>query len=188
MISMEDQLEYFSLKNHLIEYELQKIQNSGIDIGHKKTETIKTIPTDVFPPDIVNKSKKMAEHYAISYIVENSLRVLIRDTLSESDPSWLENLIPDEMLERAKKHRKEEEEFGIEPNEDILTYLDFGDLIVVLQSNKRLFENISDINKAISKLYTMKQSRNMIAHGRDIDKREEERIRLAVEDWTKIAY
>ena len=44
------------------------------------------------------------------------------------------------------------------------------------------------MNKAMSKLYTLKQSRNMIAHARPIDEREAERIRLAVEDWTKIVY
>lgn len=136
----------------------------------------------------MEESKQMAEHYAISYVVENALRLLIRETLSEQDEEWLQNLIPTDVMDRANKHRKEEEESGIEPNEEILTYLDFGDLISIPHNNKKLFDGISDMNKAISKLYTLKQSRNMITHGRFINDREAERIRLVVEDWTKIVY
>ena len=188
MTKIEEQIEFFGLKNQSLEYELQKLQDLGIDIGYKKIETMEKINIDIFPHEIVLKSKAMAEHYAISYIVENALRLLIRETLSEQNEKWLQDLIPPDVLSRAQKHRKEEEEFGIEPNDDILTYLDFGDLITILRDNKKLFENISDINKAISKLYTLKQSRNMIAHGREINERESERIRLAVEDWMRIAY
>ena len=92
-----------------MEGELAKLEKSGIEIGHIDTvkEKDELVDTDLFESEILQKAKKMADFYILYFSLENSVRKLITDVLSEKHGTeWWEKQVPDGVKTNVKKLQK----------------------------------------------------------------------------------
>lgn len=179
-------VEYFLLKNAKLERSLSTLQKSGIDIGYSPPNLTPIIDIDLFPYKIWAQSEKMAEYYKIYFSMENSIRQMIKTVLLEKYGfDWLKK-IPPKIHEKALSFKKEEEEAGMEVSQEILEYMDFGDLITILESNKREFDNIGNMTQAKHLLSSFIKSRNMIAHCRLLTEDEQTRFFTLVKTWLRM--
>lgn len=124
---------------------------------------------EILPNDIKIKGYYMAEIYAYLYAVENSLRLFIMKVAGE-------NLLISSQLKRNIDIRKEKERenkwLSIRGSEDIF-YLDFKDLVTIIDNNWVIFKNyFPDQGFIIPKIKEMAECRNHIAHNSYIDKDE----------------
>ncbi|MDH3488299.1 MAG: hypothetical protein OEL82_09700 [Nitrosopumilus sp.] len=82
--SISDKVEFFGMKNLILETELLKLEKNGLEIGH--ADTIKkeeVVDPELFEIDIRKSAKKMADYYVLYYCLENTIRRMIKDTLFE---------------------------------------------------------------------------------------------------------
>ena len=179
-------LEYFLLKNQSIENALIKLQKRGYDIGYAEQAIESPVDPELFPRKIRHEAKKMSNFYIVYYCMENSIRQLIEQVLSEKDSNWWNNMIPEDVKTRALKHRQEEEDLGMETSDELLEYTEFGDLITILEKNAKHFDIINNMRSAKSKLIGFIKSRNIVAHCRMLSDDERDRFELIVKDWLRI--
>ena len=60
------------------------MEREGIDIGHSITlKKDELVDTELFEHNILKRAKKMADFYILYFSLENSVRQLIRDILTE---------------------------------------------------------------------------------------------------------
>jgi len=85
-----DELEYFLLKNQSIEDALIKLQKRGYEIGYAEQAIESPVDPELFPRKIRYEAERMANFYILYYCMENSIRQLIKQVLSEKDPNWWE--------------------------------------------------------------------------------------------------
>lgn len=183
----ENLIDYFFLKNLNLEQSLVNLQTNGIDIGYNSQKSNGIIDIDLFPFKIWIKAEKMAEFYKIYFTLENSIRDMIKTVLQEKYGSdWLKH-IPKKVLDGMNKFRKEEMESGMEISNDILEYAYFGDLITILESNERDFDNIGDLKKAKPILSSFNKSRNVVAHSRMLTQDEISRFLVLVKTWLRMS-
>ena len=179
-------IEYFFLKNVKLEQTLIKLQESGIDIGYNIQKSTNVIDTDLFPYRVWADAEKSSEFYKIYFSMENSIRDMIFTVLLEKyGLGWLKR-IPENILNEMKRFKKQEEESGIETSDAILDYADFGHLIVILEHNKRDFDNIGNMTRAKQILSDFVKSRNIIAHCRKLTDDEKDRFLVSVKTWLRI--
>jgi hypothetical protein len=82
--SIANQIRNFGMRNLQLESDLERIESSGIDIGHATTIKKKeVVDPELFEADIRQSAKKMITYYSLFFSFENSLRRLIRQTLTE---------------------------------------------------------------------------------------------------------
>ena len=103
--NMEDQLMLFGMKNLLLEKSLEKIENDGIDIGHASTlKKDELVDAELFEHEILKKGNKMADFYALYFSLENSVRKLVQDVLTEKHGTdWWETKVPSGVKDAVKK-------------------------------------------------------------------------------------
>ena len=184
-----DALKLFTMKNLLLETDLAKLENSGLEIGH--IETIKKdeiVDIELFESDIRAQARKMANFYVLYYCIENSIRRLISERLTKYGGNWWDQKVPEGIRNEVKDKQSKEKEtaFSIR-SDDPLSYTNFGELIDILNSN---FEDFSDIirsKKAMQQVLSPFNSlRNVIAHSCELNDDEIKRVELLVKDWLRI--
>src|SRR3990170_3511202 len=108
------------MKNLMLEGELAKLERSGIELGHAQTiKKDELVDTDLFELEILRKAKKMADFYVLYYSLENSVRKLITDVLSEKHGvEWWEKKVPNGVKDNVKKLQKEERETAMSIRSD----------------------------------------------------------------------
>ena len=101
----EESIKLFGMQNLLLETELKKLEDSGIQIEHTKTiQQAEIVDVDLFEVDIVQEARRMADFYAIYYAVENSIRRLISGRLSEKHgPKWWKEKVPGGVQTEVEK-------------------------------------------------------------------------------------
>lgn len=71
-------LQLFAMRNLLLESDLEKLENSGVNIDHlKNIEKAQLVDIEQFEFDIIQSAKKMADFYVLYFAFENSIRRLI---------------------------------------------------------------------------------------------------------------
>ena len=84
-----------------------------------------------FSADVRENALMMAEHYKLFYMLENDIRRLIDDTLTEDNkgPDWWNKYAPDSAKAEYKGNQQREQEAGFTPRSDNpLDYVTFGHL------------------------------------------------------------
>ncbi len=138
-----------------------------------------------------SRAKRMAEHYELFHMLENSIRQLITATLKESDPiDWWTKLVPEVVRTNAKKNRDREVNEGISlRSEELIEYTNFGELGEIIKSNWSIFGGIFSrgsilaVEKIMARLNTL---RAPIAHSGGLSEDEVLRLKLTVRDWFKL--
>lgn len=187
---LRTQILMYGMRNFMLEGELAKLERSGIDIGHKTTlEKDELVDTDLFEHEILKTGRKMADFYVLYFSLENSVRKLITDVLSEKyGEDWWELKVPVGVKENVKKIQQAERDTAVSIRSDEnLSYTTFGEMIDIFNSNWSDFSDILRSQKSVqSTLSQFNKVRNVIAHSCELNDDEILRFKLLIKDWLRI--
>jgi hypothetical protein len=108
----EHNLRYFMLNNLAIESAIQSVETkSGLDFGHRKKDGNEQdqIYYPQFSRQVREDAERMAQNYILFYSLENSIRDLITDVLSEKHGEnwWIESgVVPEIVVKSAENNQK----------------------------------------------------------------------------------
>jgi energy-converting hydrogenase A subunit M len=185
-----DQIKLFGMHNLLLETDLKKLEDSGIAIDHAKTiQQAEIVDVDLFEADILQEARKMADFYALYYSLENSIRRLISERLSEKHgASWWKECVPEGVRREVEKKQRDEKDTTMSiRSEDPLAYTNFGELISVFDQNWSDFSDTLRSQKAMQTILSQfNKIRNVVAHSCALNEDEITRFELFVKDWFRI--
>lgn len=180
----------YGMKNLMLETELAKVEDSGIDIGHKATiKEDQIVDTDLFEDDILRSARKMADLYVLYFAFENSVRRLISTRMKEKyGANWWDTQVPHDLKNEVSGRKQREADSGMSVrSEDPLTYVTFGELITIFDANWVDFADTIRNQKAMQKvLSSLNQIRGVIAHSTELSEDEILRFKLYIKDWLRI--
>jgi energy-converting hydrogenase A subunit M len=189
-MSVSDAIKLFGMHNLLLETDLKKIEESGIQIEHAKTiQRAEIVDVDLFESDILQEARKMADFYALYYSLENSIRRLISERLSEKHgPNWWKDRVPEGVQKEVEKKQREEKDTTMSiRSEDPLAYTNFGELISIFDQNWGDFSDTLRSQKAMQTILSQfNKIRNVVAHSCALNEDEIMRFKLFVKDWFRI--
>jgi hypothetical protein len=187
---IRNQLLVFGMKNLRLEGVLYYLEKQGIEIGHsiarKKEETV---DTEMFEHDILTRAERMADFYVLYFALENSVRRLVTEVLSEKYGSeWWTKAVPEGVRTEVAKKQKEELDTAMTiRSSDPLAYTNFGELISIFNANWDEFSEVLRSQRSVQDtLSQFNKIRNIIAHSCDLDDQEVQRLKLLVNDWIRI--
>ena len=185
-----DRIKVFGMNNLMLESSLSNLEKSGIEIGHIQTiEKDEIVDKELFEFDIRKRAKKMADFYVLYYCLENTIRRLITDGLSEKyGPNWWNTYVPEGVKTEVKKRQDQEKETAMSiRSDDPLAYISFGAFIAILDKNWTDFSDILRSQKAMQQILSQfNQVRNVIAHSCELNDDEIMRFTLLIKDWLRI--
>jgi hypothetical protein len=189
-MSVSDDIKLFGMHNLLLETDLRKLEESGIAIDHAKSiQQAEIVDVDLFEGDILLEARKMASFYVLYYSLENSIRRLISERLSEKHgAAWWKNKVPEGVQKEVEKKQREERETIMSfRSEDPLAYTNFGELISVFDANWIDFSDTLRSQKAMQTILSQfNKIRNVVAHSCSLNEDEIKRFELSVKDWFRI--
>ena len=189
-MSITDDVKLFGMHNLMLETELQKLEESGVQIEHAKTiQKVEIIDVDLFESDILQEARKMADFSTLYYSLENSIRRLIFERLSEMHgPNWWKDKVPEELQKEVGKKQKEERDTTMSiRSEDPLYYTNFGELILILDATWDDFSDTLRSPKAMRAILSQfNKIRNVVAHSCALNEDEITRFKLLMKDWFRI--
>jgi hypothetical protein len=143
-----------------------------------------------FSADVRDNAVLMAEHYKLFYMLENDIRRLIDDSLSEHHGSsdWWDTYAPATAKEEMKGNLQRERDAGFTPRSDNpLDYITFGQLGDIIRTNWALFGGILSNQKALDRvMFSLNNLRGPIAHCGVLAEDEIDRLKLTVKDWFRL--
>src|SRR5437868_10565254 len=151
-MSFSDDIKLFGMHNLLLETELKKLEDSGIQIEHSKTiQRAEIVDVDLFESDILQEAKKMADFYSLYYSLENSIRRLISERLSEKHGAgWWKEKVPEGVQKEVEKKQRDEKDTTMSIRSvDPLAYTNFGELISIFDQNWGDFSDTLRSQKAM---------------------------------------
>ncbi|MDR2407923.1 MAG: hypothetical protein LBE13_07415 [Bacteroidales bacterium] len=185
-----DRVKLFGLNNLLLENDLLKLEKGGLSIGHAQTITsAELVDAELFELDIRKKAHKMAKFYELYFCLENSIRKLILDVLSDKhSTSWWDMIVPDKVKNEVTSKQKQEKDTPMSiRSEDPLAYTSFGELMDIFNKNWSDFSDVIRSQRAMQKtLSQFNDIRNVIAHSCELNDDEILRFTLLVKDWLRI--
>jgi HEPN superfamily Swt1-like protein len=189
-MAVNDLIKLFGMQNLLLESELKKLEDSGVQIDHTKTiQKAEIVDVDLFESDILHAARRMADFYVIYYALENSIRRLISERLREKHgPNWWNDKVPEGVRNEVAKKQKEERDTTMSiRSEDPLAYTNFGELIPIFSANWSDFSDTLRSEKAMYQILSQfNKIRNTVAHSCELNDDEITRFKLSVKDWFRI--
>jgi HEPN superfamily Swt1-like protein len=189
-MTLADDVKLFGMHNLMLESELSKLEESGVQIEHTKTiQKAEVVDVELFENDILQQARKMADFYVLYYSLENSIRRLISERLSEKHgPTWWKSKVPLALQAEVEKKQKEERDTTMSiRSEDPLTYTNFGELIGIFDANWADFSDTLRSQKAMQQILSQfNKIRNVVAHSCELNEDEIIRFKLLVKDWFRI--
>lgn len=183
-------LKLFSMRNLLLEADLAKLEKNGIAIDHiRNVSKDDIVDVELFDADILAQARKMANFYVLYYSMENSIRNLISERMSEQHGSnWWNERVPEDLKKNVeKKQRDEKDSVMAIRSDDPLTYTNFGELIGILDANWADFSDTIRSQKAMqTTLSSLNKVRNVIAHSCELTADDVLRFELLIKDWLRL--
>lgn len=182
-------IKLFGLNNVLVESEIRRVEREkDVDFGHRRPSQSKAERKfyPQFPERLRNEADAMAEHYALFYCLETSIRELIVDRLSEQHgDNWWNSAVPEAVRTNAEKNRKSEVRAGVTLRSDaLIDYTNFGELGEIIKTNWDLFgDMLRDIVAVQRILASLNTLRAPIAHCKLLAEDEVVRLHLGLRDW-----
>ena len=189
MTKRVNRVRLFALNNLAIEAGLQRVERDhDIDIGHRPVVEGKIDETyyPQFDEKVRREAVEMSANYRVFYCLENSIRLLISDILSEKHGAeWWTTKVPDQVRTHVAATQKKERESGIAVrSQDAIDYTTFGELGEIIKSNWSDFSDVFQDIKALEKVIsTLNVLRGPIAHCKPLAEDEVVRLHLSVRDW-----
>ncbi|MFG1346173.1 Swt1 family HEPN domain-containing protein [Xanthobacter autotrophicus DSM 431] len=189
-MNTEDILELFVLKCAALKREVDEfVPQTGSGADSKDIVKIEPLLSQ-FSTNIRNNAMEMAAHYKLFYMLENEIRRLIDDTLTEHSggPDWWDIYAPESAKIEYRANLQREQEAGFTPrSENPLDYVTFGHLGDIIRSNYSLFGGILSNQKAMGRImYSLNNLRGPIAHCGLLAEDEVDRLMLTVKDWFRL--
>jgi len=189
-MGVNELIKLFGMQNLLLESELKKLEESGVQIEHTKTiQKAEIVDVDLFESDILQEARRMADFYVIYYALENSIRRLISERLLEKHGlTWWQDKVPEGVRnEVAKKQKEEMDTIMSIRSEHPLAYTNFGELISIFDANWKDFSDTLRSQKAMQQILAQfNKIRNTVAHSCELNDDEITRFKLSVKDWFRI--
>jgi HEPN superfamily Swt1-like protein len=189
-ITTAEQLQLFGMRNLLLEAEFARLEERGVEIGHAKTIQRETlVDVELFDRDIRVEARRMADFYVVYYCLENTVRRLIAERLQDKHgASWWDAAVPNGIKQAvAEKQLQEKDTVLAIRSDDPLSYVNFGELIAIIESNWNSFSDTIRSKKAMKQtLSQFNQIRNVIAHSCSLSPNDTARLKLLVNDWLNI--
>lgn len=165
----DDILRNFGMANLLAEASLSEVERKhSIDLERAFDDELQDETYyPQFDEEIRSQASKMADHYEIFYCLEQTIRLLISERLSELGEDWWDTKIPQQVKTEAKKRHDEEVNKGITPRSfDLIDYTNFGELSSIIGTNwddcfSDIFSSRNAVRSVLSMLNTL---RGPIAH------------------------
>lgn len=185
----EDKLYSFVMRGELTKITLD---GSGIVSKHSSSEAlaqdyIKCLSLDLLDDDCVNSAKIMATVYTAIAAFENMVRqFVVKILLEHKGETWWEDSVSEKIRKAAESRKKEEEKikWHTQRGDSVINYIEFGDLVSIMQQNYDLFEvHIISIDWARQIIQTLERSRNVIMHSGELGRKDIERIGTNIRDW-----
>ena len=193
MYSAEDTLKLFGISNHLLEYDLDRIEKEfGIDLQRGHLSTIEK--DESYYPQIDrairSEAAKMAPYYEIFYSLEKTIRGLIVESLAESAGKnwWTSGRIPSKIKGEAEARMRKEINTGTTPRStEPIAFTTFGELGEIIKANEDVFGGMFRAPQAVEKVMSnLNTLRGPIAHCSPLAEDEVVRLRLSVRDWFRL--
>lgn len=190
MNKISSKLENFAFKNLMLETDLIKLEESGIDLQHIDSISQKDIvDKDLFEQDILSSARKMARFYVYYYAFENSVRRLISGRLEENyGINWWELKAPVGVKNSVSENQRKERDTAMAIRSDSqLDYANFGELIDIINNNWDDFSDTIRSKKAMESVISQfSKIRNVIAHSCELEEDDIFRLKLLIKDWFRI--
>ena len=170
---------------------LDRFEQDGVALraGSDPRALQRVLPLEDFSPDVRRSAMSTLAAYLAFYCLENSIRELITERMTENHGSdWWNTKAPAGIREKVAKRQEAEGDnrWHISRGAGDLYYTDFGDLKSILQSSWTDFSDLfPDQNWVLSRMTELEASRNIIAHMNPLDDRENGRLKLYLQDWTR---
>ncbi|WP_321327286.1 Swt1 family HEPN domain-containing protein [uncultured Parasphingorhabdus sp.] len=186
----DEQLELFFLKVASMQLAVEESMPSkpiasAADLNDKQLRA----SVSQFSSSLRDSAESMAEFYKLFYMLENDMRKLINDTLSDSfEENWWDDHAPPNVQEEVRLNQKRELEFGVTSrSDDNLDYTTFGQLGDIIRHNWDLFGGIISNQKALGRVMSsLNNLRGPIAHCGVLADDEIDRLKLTVKDWFRL--
>lgn len=189
MTEYGNKLRLFALNNLAIEAAVQRVEERlNLDLGHRPLEKAELDETyyPQFDERIRREAASMSASYRVFYCLENSIRLLISDIMSEKyGDSWWTDIVADPIKTYVVATQKKERESGVSVrSQDPLDFTTFGQLGDIIKSNWTDFSDVFQDSKALDKvLSTLNVLRGAIAHCKPLAEDEILRLHLSVRAW-----
>lgn len=189
-----DAIKLFGMTSQLIEHELTEIEREyGIDLQRDHRANLQKDET--YYPQIEGairaEAAAMAPHYEVFYSLETTIRRAVREQLeaAEADEgSWWEDFVPEQVRTDVAKRRKRELDSGFTlRSQDLMDFLNFGELSVIITTNWDLFGAVFTSKKAVERVMAdLNMLRGPIAHCSPLAPDEVVRLGLTVAAWFRL--
>ena len=178
-------------KNIVIDNKIDDIEHTGIQVrpptDSKSIERL--VKLENFSPNVRSNAVKALPVYIAFFCFENSVRELVKDRLTENYGSdWWSHCATRGIKDRVESRKEKEgkNRWHSQRGQHEIYYTDFGDLKSLIYNFYSDFEDLfPDRNWIVTRLEEMENSRNIIAHNNNLERREQDRIKLYLEDWIK---
>jgi len=152
-----------------------------VQIGPRVADTL------LLSPSAAKEARKMSEVYSMIYVLENSFRQLITDTLQRRHGAdwWNKAVIPSDTRKNVENRLSQEEEnrWHSRRGSHRIFYTDFNDLGPIIINNWSDFKSIfGKQHRLQTKLEEIELSRNIVAHSNPLPDKEVRRVRLNFDD------
>ena len=135
------------------------------------------------------RAVKESKPYEIMQALESSLRSLISSKLESVSSNWWKERIPNDVQRRAEERKMKNEKLypWQKPNEThLIHFVDFADYVKIIIRNdnwEQVFSKVFKDKEVISaKLKELEPIRNAIAHFRQLEPQQSEKLRLYATD------
>lgn len=185
----EMKVKLFGLNTLALEAAVRRTgSDTGYDFGHvlKKKAVIDEKYFPQFDRALQIEAESMAAHYRVFYCLENSIRSLVTDIMSEAHgESWWQDKVPEQVRNHVAGTQRKELEAGVsQRSADPIDYTTFGELGEIIRSNWSDFTDVFQNLKALEKVIaTLNALRGPIAHCKPLAEDEVLRLHISVRDW-----
>ena len=185
-----DHIKILGMQNLMLESELIKLEESGIEIEHIRTlKQEEVVDPELFERDILQRGRRMADFYVLYFSLENTIRRLISGRLLELHGSnWWQEKIPKGVQDSVTEKQEKEKDTPMSiRSDDRLSYTNFGELIDILNSNWVDFNDTLRSKKRCSKYsHSSIKSEDVITRTVHLNEDEIIRFKLLIKDWFRI--
>lgn len=184
--------------------ELRKLKKNGVSLPVQKQIKVveKAIPESVtikigeelitqlsLPKKLAKETKRMAQVYPRLYVLENSLRFLITNTMKKKHGNdWWDSKVPVAIRRNAESRKNHEgrNRWHSRRGSHEIFYTDFGDLSSIIINSWDDFKEVFPSQRWIqARVEDIELSRNIIAHNNPLPEREIKRLELYFEDFRR---
>jgi hypothetical protein len=142
-----------------------------------------------FSTEMRREAEEMAQYYKLFHMLENDIRRLIDETLTEAyGADWWDSHTPQSTKDECRANQQRERDAGVTSrSDDPLDYISFGQLGDIIRENWTQFGGILSNQKALGRtLFGLNMLRGPKAHCGTLAEDEVARLESTVKDWFRL--